>query len=408
MNTPAFHRTPAPPAWTKPFAVVWRARIYFLIAIVFFALSDIIPRIISAGDVGDWWQQWIIKAAGSLDKVSYVVFIAGVAYIVISDTFEYIWNNSLQSEFRHSATALNEIVAEGLERFTTGLFGMSYESVKIWVEGRGQTTQVRSIAGLSLQKCFGHNENNNDLVDFVTRGILDVWADPAAQTWESFSIAVTIRPCSIPRHFEWEEKREYLAVSASKSGVLPIRLENSFQVTKSNILQALDKLELVIKVDQSVKHDFRNWWAGKRSAAEDQLEAGKLKLEGEGVSVDYDGIWLVFSLCYDHQVVREKTSVSIYENSYICEQDRCYSIAIRHPTRNLRASLSIESLPWIIKSPVVSAVLYQEKEKVVNIESQHKRTCSVSVPGWTLPGLAVVVEWTPENPESLDVVTTQH
>jgi hypothetical protein len=408
MSTSIPAKPLAPPAWTKPFAVVWRARVYFLIAIVFYALSEIIPRIISAGSEAEWWQQWIVKAAGSLDKVSYVVFIAGVAYIVISDTFEYIWNISLQSEFRHSATALNAIVAEGLDRFTTGLFGMSYESVKVWVEGRGQISQIRSIADLSLQKCFGCNENSNDFVDFVTRGILDVWAAPAAQTWESFSISVTIRPCSMPGHFEWEEKREYLAVSASRSGLLPIRLENSFQVTKSHVLEALDKLALTIKVDQTIKHDFNNWWSARRSAAADQLNAGKLKLEDEGVSVDYDGIWLAFSLRYDHEVAREKTSVSIFENSYICDQDRCYSIAIRHPTRNLRASLSIESLPWIVKSPVVSAVLYQDKEKVVNIESHHKRTCSVSVPGWTLPGLAVVVEWTPEKPESLDAVPTQH
>lgn len=390
---------PPAPKWTKPFSVVWRARVYFTLAVIFYGLSEIVPKIIVAGGADQSpWQQWIIKAAGSLDKVSYAVFLAGIAYIVISDAFEYLWVNNLQSDSTKAVDKIAASVTDGLHRFTDGLAGMTFESVKVWVEGgSGQISEIRAVALTSLRKCYGHNSNNNELIDFVTGNIMDAWAVPTAQTWETFSLGVTIRPCSVPGHFEWEEKREYHAVSASRSGMLPIRLENSVRVTKEHVLAALDKLDLKIKVDLSQKLDFKAWWEFQRESAKADLERGSLDRSADGITLKYNGLWLSYELSYDHQVTREKTSVSIFESSYISDQDRCYSIAIRHPTRTLRASLSIEGMRWVVKSPVVSAVLYQHDEKVVNIESQHQRTCSVSVPGWTLPGVAVVIEWTPED-----------
>lgn len=58
---------------------------------------------------------------------------------------------------------------------------------------------------------------------------------------------------------------------------------------------------------------------------------------------------------------------------------------------------SIEGLPdWIVKPPVVSADLYKRaQDKVVSIETPHKHVCLAQVRGWTLPGVATVVEWTP-------------
>jgi hypothetical protein len=390
------------PSWAKPFAGAWRARAYFAIAFVFWVLSSTIPIPFSEipATQHQWWQDLIAKGVGSLDKIAYLVFAAGLFYAVISDVFDYVWANSLQTEFRTGVTATGDILKNGLASFTSGLVGMTFESVKVWVEGgRGKPDQIRTIGACSLKSYYGtHHTANSNMIDFVLDDILEYSAMPTAQVWEHYSTNIVIRPSNIPDHFEWEERRNYDAVCPSRTETLPLRLEGSTQVSANRLLDALNKMDFTIKFGSVTKVDFQQWWKGVHHrviSTNGKIEP--FRIVEQGITLEYNGIVLRHDFAVEFEITQERTPVAIYERSYIGADDRCYSISVRHPTHNLHASLSIEGdLKWVVKPPVASAKLYKQGQTVVQIESQHVRTCTVKAPGWTLPGVAVVMEWTPD------------
>jgi hypothetical protein len=115
-------------AVTKPFAVVWRARAYFILAFLFWIVANTlpIPYVSIPAQNLEWWQSLLSKAFGSLDKISYALFLAGLVYAVLSDAFEYTWNASLQQEVRSGFASTGAILETSLSRFVTGLVGMSF------------------------------------------------------------------------------------------------------------------------------------------------------------------------------------------------------------------------------------------------------------------------------------------
>jgi hypothetical protein len=251
-------------AIVKPFAAAWRARAYFAIALVLWLLSQI-PKPFSQPDP-QWWQELINKGVGSFDKIAYLVGIAGIVYVVISDVLDYVWSNSLQTEVRKGFDETGSILKRSLADFTSGLVGMSFESVKVWVEGgRGEPEQIRTIAKSALIGCYGaHNSKPESFLTFSLEDMLDNWATSSSQTWENFASVVTIRPSPITGHFQWEERRNYDLVCVSKSGELPLRLEGSTQISFSQVITALNSLNFKIRFGRDTIVEFEQWWKNNR------------------------------------------------------------------------------------------------------------------------------------------------
>lgn len=385
-------------AWSKPFAAAWRARAYFIIAIIFWIMNSLVPMPFSTIPAAEkaWWQDLLAKGVGSLDKISYLSFLAGLIYAVLSDSFDYIWSNSLITEVRRGVAELNDVMRSGLSNFGAGLHSLSFEAVKVWIEGgRGTPDQVRAVAISALKSYYGpHHSRSDNLVDFVLDDVLQNCAFPRGQTWSSYVTNITLRSSEIHGHFEWEERRSYDVNCPSASGIIPLRLETSAKVAPDQVLKALDQMSYRITLENQVIIDFQRWWSEK---AADVAGNKTFKIEDDGIIANYDGAWLTFNFFRDCVISHEQTRVVIYEKSYLSHEDRCYAMAMRHPVNDLRVALSIEGLSgWIVKTPVISAKLYEKGERVVAIEPSQARTCSARIRGWTLPGLAVVIEWAPE------------
>lgn len=381
-------------AMVKPFAAAWRARAYFAAALVLWLLSQI-PQPFPQPDK-QWWQDLINKGVGSFDKIAYLVGIAGIVYVVISDVLDYIWSNSLQTEVRKGFDETGQILKGSLADFSSGLVGMSFESVKVWVEGgRGEAEQIRTIAKSALISCYGsHNREPESFLTFSLDDLLDNWAKANSQTWENFSSTVTIRPTTIAGHFEWEERRHYHLVCMSKSGDLPLRLEGSAQIEASQVITALDLLNFKVRFGSETIVEFEDWW--KKNRTDSLLPDGTLGIEADGIAIRYNGTWLSYEMNRTCAISAQKTEVEIYERALISKEDRCYILAVRHPTHGIRVNLTLEGLDrWTVKSPVASSMLYKKGTSAVQVSNYQKYTSYASLAGWTLPGVAIVVEWSP-------------
>jgi hypothetical protein len=183
-------------------------------------------------------------------------------------------------------------------------------------------------------------------------------------------------------------------VVAGSKGELPLRLEGSVQVKATEVIQALNQMRFSVRAGRDTILDLAPWW-GKHKIGT-LPPAGTFRQEADGIVVEYDGIWLRYGLSGTFQIQEQETPVAIYERSLISREDRCYSLALRHPTHGLKVSLRLEGLKdWIVKPAGVSAKLYKGGTQAVNVEQHHQHTCTASMSGWSLPGVAVVIEWSP-------------
>jgi hypothetical protein len=385
---------PLNPAIVKPFAAAWRARAYFIIGFIFWLLHSTITPPFASAPSKQWWQDLIDKAVGSFDKIAYAVLLAGLVYAVISDLLDYVWANNLQAEVQKGFRETGEVLKDSLASFTSGLVGMTFESVKVWIEGgRGDKQQLRAVAHSALVNHYGrHNDHQDSFLTFSLDGMLDNWAQHHSETWEDLSSQVIIRSCNVPKHFEWEDNRTYTLVRPSKSGDLPLQIEGSVQVQASDVITALERMDYRIWFGNNQVADFKTWWATNKLTSFDKT----FSKSAGGIIVEYDGVWLRCEVTVNCTVTENKTRVRIHEKSLISTEDRCYMMALRNPTNGVRVSLTMEGLTgWIVKPAVASAQLYIKGKQAVQIDRNHTHSCYASVPGWSLPGLAVVVEWTP-------------
>lgn len=400
-------------AFTKPFAAMWRARGYVFAGVVIYLLS-FAPLPLKDADPHtlDWWQVAIGKAFGSLDKIAYAVLLAGLVYALLSDLFDFIWSSKLGDEFNQAVVktgsivqgGLNEfnqavektggIIQVGFDKFVAGLGTMSFEAIKVWVEnGKAEGTQLRVVGSSSLKSYFGqHLSKPDNFLDFVLDSIVEGSARVDAQTWDRFSTVITIRKGSVPDHLQWEEQKTYDLVCHVQGCSVPMQIENSWRVGPAHIQTALSDLEFNVELDGVREIALREWCAAR---AQD-LKAAKFSLSGDGITLSYDGIWLALAIAKSFTIKGNVSRVSIFERSLISDQDRCYTLGFRHPTKGLRLTLTLEGLPgWVVKQPTASAKAYNSGANVVEIRQPHLATASVDMPGWTLPGLAVVTEWAP-------------
>jgi hypothetical protein len=383
--------------WFKPFAVAWRARAYFAIGGALWLIS-LIPLPFKDTSA-EWWQVVVAKAFGSLDKVSYMILLAGLVYAVFSDVVEFIWTSRLQEEMRSGVTKISGVLEQGLGKFTRSLADMSFEAVKVWVENKqGAPDQVRLIGVSSLKAFYGdHLDDDGNILHFVVDEILESSARSNAHTWENLSTNIVLRKSPVPNHFEWEETKNYTVVCPAGSGNIPIKIENSWQVGPKAIQTALEKLEYTLRIGPEKYVDFKEWL----TASAQEIQQGKFDVTRDGVRLAYDGIWLSMAIELQCPIVRDKTPVSIYELSYISDQDRCYALALRHPTKGLQFTISLEGLPdWAVRQPTASASAYARDQDMVEIRQMQGRRVTGNLRGWSLPGLALIAEWTPVGTEA--------
>jgi hypothetical protein len=385
------------PSLAKPFAAAWRARAYFAFALLFWVVFAAAPPILEGifPNPRQGWQDFILKSAGSFDKFAYFTALAGLLYAVISDVIDYVWTNSLQAELRKGFSDTGNIITTALSNFTSGLMGMSFESVKVWIEGGlGGKPQLRVLAETALVSTYGrHNLGQDSIVALVMNGLLDTWAVGTAQIWEQFTSVVILRKSPLKNYFQWEETRRYTLICFSQTGEVPIDLEGSARIQSNEVAATLDEMEFWARFGSTKVIDLKSWWAKYKSHATGR---DKFRIEGDGIILEYDGIWLTYTCKCNCLITSERTDVTVYEKSYISNEDRCYSLINRHPTKGMRVSLSIEGVEdWVVKSPVVSADFYKREGRIVQIDRPHDQSCQWHTQEWVLPGIAMTIEWSP-------------
>lgn len=378
---------------TKPFAALWRAHAYVFVGVVLYLLNWIVSPF--AQGAHEWWQVVVAKAFGSLDKVAYIVLLAGLAYAVLSDALDFLWSGRIKEEMEKAVAETQKTLREGLGDFTGRLTGMSFEAVKVWIEdGRANPDQLRIVGASSLKSYFGrHLEATGNVLDFALDSIVEGSAHVDAQTWHHFNTFITIRKGDLPEHFQWEEKKTYTIVSQSVPGTVPIQIENSWKVEQGQIETVLKQLQFDVDIGPDRQVCLREWYQAHPAG----FSEPKFSVSADGITLSYDGVWLALAIRKDYPIRANETRVAIYESSYISEQDRCYALALRHATKGLQVSISLEGLEgWIVKQPTASAKAYVKGGNLVDIRQPREANASVDVSGWTLPGLAVVTEWTPK------------
>jgi hypothetical protein len=379
----------------KPFAALWRARAYVIAGVVTYLLS-FVPWPYKDADPQtlDWWQLLLSKALGSLDKIGFALLLAGLVYAVLTDLFEQIWSNKLGDEFNKAVSEISGAIEKNFERFVSGLGRMSFEAVKVWIEkGQAQSGELRTVGASSLKTHFGpHLGSPGNFVDFVLESVVDVSARADAQTWEGFNSRITIRKGGIPDHFQWEERRFYSVLFHAQGCTVPINTENSWQIGPTYVQGALKELDYNVEIDNQPVVNVKTWIANHA----DRLQGQNFHFAANGIMCSYDGVWLKLAITKAFPSVSNATRVTVYERSHLSQSDRCHALFLRHPTRGVQLSLTLEGLSgWVVKQPIASAQAYKSGTNVVGYSQPHLETASVDMVGWTLPGLAVVTEWTP-------------
>lgn len=171
---------------------------------------------------------------------------------------------------------------------------------------------------------------------------------------------------------------------------MPLQLEGSVRIDAAKVLEVLDLMDFRVRFGATQIVSFKDWWQSNRREAKPE----GFSIQSEGVVLEYNGLWLRYEFARSCPIEQEYTPVSLYEKTYVSAEDRCYSLMVRHPTHKMQVKFDIEIDGWSVRPPVVSATLYQKGRQAVQIEQNRQQACSLTIPGWTFPGLAVVVEWT--------------
>jgi hypothetical protein len=382
-------------AFFTPAAALYRARAYFISGLaIYLAAQTFAPPFdgIPAAQLA-WWQLLLNKALGSLDKAGIAVLVAGLAYAVFSDVGDYLWAGRLQQEMRGGFTSLGEVLASGVRDLT-------YEGVLTWITTkRARANQLKTIARSALCEHYGdHMRAEGSYVDFVLQDILDKAAGAAGITRANLESHVVLRGRSGERLLEWEEEKRYEVVCPAGMGIHPLQSFTTCRATPESVDDMVQRIDLVISADLNVLFSFKDWFLGKgrpRLAAGQRIQGGA---DNEIIEVLFDGTWLTFNYQTSLKIEKPRTLIRVWEQSLIPETDRCYSLTMGdQPTNRLSFSMVLEGLDgWELKRPILSAVAYHgTADKFATVDQRTQRRVTANVDGWVLPGLALVVEWTP-------------
>lgn len=109
----------------------------------------------------------------------------------------------------------------------------------------------------------------------------------------------------------------------------------------------------------------------------------------------YDGVALDLFVKKTITLTSTETNIRVKEISQLSQTDRSYAMTVRHPTRGLRLTFRLNLDNWQVKNSLVSGSYLAEDKKNVVKQPDSTKTVHIHVPGWTLPGIALYLEFSP-------------
>src|SRR5579862_8345399 len=199
----------------KPVMALWRARGYLLFAGILWGIQTVYQPPFRNIPVADryWYHDLIDKALGSLDRVAYVVLLAGLIYAVMADLSDFLWTGKIQNDMRAGFKSVADTIA-------TGISGMTHESVLAWVtRGLGTSPEYRTIGVAALREHYGgDNHDRINYLDYVVNNILDGAMRSESTTRENLVENVVLRKVPGESLLRWEDDRRFTVVCPAGRG----------------------------------------------------------------------------------------------------------------------------------------------------------------------------------------------
>src|ERR1700687_2265729 len=86
----------------KTLLALWRAKVYLVLAGTLAVIHTVYRPLFVDVPPGQriWYQDLADKALGSLDKLAYLILIAGLAYVVLAEISDHLWTGKVQADVR--------------------------------------------------------------------------------------------------------------------------------------------------------------------------------------------------------------------------------------------------------------------------------------------------------------------
>lgn len=247
---------------TKPMAAAGRVLPFLILATLAWALSQFPAPFANVAAPDRHWRHVLVdKAFGSLDKVADFIFIASAAYIILSEVFDYLWTNKLQSEVAKAGENVRLTLRDGLSDLKTSFSTLAYEAVLGWVTAkRGTALQNRALAVTALKEYHAlPHDQPNTLIDAVLDRIVEVHGSAAGQIWSTLNAQINVGPSDIPNHLTWDEERTYRVDCRAGKGEHELTQGCQLHVDREHLPAALRAMEYAISVEDNVIFSFAAW-----------------------------------------------------------------------------------------------------------------------------------------------------
>ena len=391
----------------RPLIYLWRGRIYFVIAVLTFALAKLLALlIVSVSSTFSSQLQADLKHVADFlsEGVPYfalLLILAGFLVGILTEVSEGVWIGGLKQATVDGFVEIAKAVAVGVSDLKTDL---KTSVILPWLKNIANQADRKEIGLAALKFYYGsHNDVADNYIDYVLHNFLDKSAIPTGFSRKNLVSTINIRKTQFKTGgtsgediFEWRETKAFHLVCPAGKGEHPLRFHTSSRVSAADVRQILDKVQVTISVGGDEIFNFEKWrvafdvekWFGEESPP----------ITDNGLILNFDGVYLSLDLEKDIPICTVETRITTFEQSYIMESERWYTLSMDQPTFNMDFTVQLERdlEGWSIKRPTVSVSAYHSDAKAfVTIRQPVQSILNVHVPQWTLPGVTFVVEWAP-------------
>jgi hypothetical protein len=369
---------------------------YYIVALIVYVCALLLPWLISETVPEQFkYREQLLGfgefVRGDLPNFAIVLVLAGIALGILTEVYEGAWIGGLQ-------TSIEEGFGKLALALQVGVGDIQTQTILAWLATAQNKSDHKGIGLAALKSFYGkHTDSGNGYIDFVVKHLLDKSAIETAVTRSDLVSTVTLRmpppTLSIPGILVWDETKSFY-LNSPKIGVeFAIHFVTSVRASEDKLAGVINHCKVSIEVANEEIFNFQKWL----NYFADQALKKDSTFNKDGTIVTFDGVW--FKIQFDKTVVlkEKKTYVVIQERSYILEDERSYNISMRCPTYNMTFTLNLDNslMNWSIKEPTVSACeMHEEAQPLAIISRPDPSKISVRVPEWTLPGIAIAVEWT--------------